>query len=92
MDHPPGCHPGSEEPRLNRPVPERYPQIRPTTGYADPRVLHTGPVPGAGADPEPGRSAVLSTRLVLVLSIVVGQLWALTVGVDSWMEGGTGTA
>jgi hypothetical protein len=66
----------------------RYPQIRATSGYSDPRVRATGP----GGEPEADRSAMLSARLTIVLSIVVGQLWALTIGVESWMDGHTGAA
>lgn len=32
----PEYHPGSARPELNRPVRERYPQIRSTSGYGDP--------------------------------------------------------
>ncbi|MER5750481.1 MULTISPECIES: hypothetical protein [unclassified Streptomyces] len=92
MTFPPEYRPGSAEPRLNRPVPERYAQIRSTSGYADPRVVHSGPGPGAGTEQEPERSAVLTARLLIVLSVVAGQLWALGVGVDSWMQGHTGAA
>jgi len=92
MSFPPDYHPGSDQPRLNRPVPERYPQIRPTSGYADARILHSGPGPGAGTEQEPERSALLTARLLVVLSIVVGQLRALSLAVDAWMEGHTGTA
>src|SRR5690242_9695059 len=92
MTFPPDYRPGSDEPRLNRPVAERYPQIRSTSGYADSRVVHSGPGPGAGTEQEPERSSVLSARLVIVLSVVAGQLWALNVGVDAWMQGRTGTA
>jgi hypothetical protein len=92
MTFPPDYHPGSDEPRLNRPVPERYPQIRSTSGYADPRVVHSGPGPGAGTEQQPERSAILTARLFVVLSVVAGQLWALNVGVDAWMQGRTGTA
>ncbi|MFJ9811569.1 hypothetical protein ACIRTB_25440 [Streptomyces sp. NPDC101158] len=84
--------PGSAQPRLNRPVHDRYPQIRPTSGYGDPRVRHTGPGPGAGTDQEPERSSKLSARLALALTVVVGQLWGLTIVVDEWMSGDTGTA
>jgi hypothetical protein len=84
--------PGSAQPRLNRPVAERYPQIRPTSGYGDSRVRHSGPGPGAGTDHDPERSAMLSGRLIVVLSVVVGQLWALGVGVDAWMQGHTSVA
>ncbi|MFG2870750.1 hypothetical protein [Streptomyces sp. NPDC048338] len=84
--------PGSGQPRLNRPLHERYPQIRATSGYGDPRVRHTGPGPGAGTEQEPERSSKLSARLTLALTVVIGQLWGLTVVVDEWMAGDTGTA
>ncbi|MEV8590090.1 hypothetical protein [Streptomyces sp. NPDC051180] len=89
---PPAYTPGSAQPRLNRPVHERYPQIRPTSGYGDPRIRHTGPGPGAGAEQEPERSSKLSARLALALTVVIGQLWGLTIVVDEWMTGDTGTA
>ena len=85
-------HPGSAEPALNRPVPGRYPQIRATSGYADPRVRSTGPGPGAGGEHEPERSAVLTARVLLACTVVIGQLWALTVATDAWMAGHTATA
>ncbi|MFB7447298.1 hypothetical protein ACFTWS_22200 [Streptomyces sp. NPDC057027] len=88
----PAYAPGSAQPRLNRPVHERYPQIRATSGYGDPRIRHTGPGPGAGAEQEPERSSKLSARLALALTVVIGQLWGLTVVVDEWMSGNTGTA
>lgn len=89
---PPEYHPGSARPELNRPVHERYPQIRATSGYGDPRVRRTGPGPGAGTDQEPERSSKLTARLALAMTVVIGQLWGLTVIVDAWMEGNTGTA
>ncbi|WP_369144754.1 hypothetical protein [Streptomyces sp. R44] len=88
----PAYTPGSAQPRLNRPVHERYPQIRPTSGYGDPRIRHTGPGPGAGTEQEPERSSKLSARLALALTVVIGQLWGLTIVVDEWMTGDTGTA
>jgi hypothetical protein len=88
----PAYTPGSAQPRLNRPVHERYPQIRPTSGYGDPRIRHTGPGPGAGTEQEPERSSKLSARLALALTVVIGQLWGLTIVVDEWMAGDTGTA
>ncbi|WP_434600001.1 hypothetical protein [Streptomyces sp. A5-4] len=90
--NPPPYHPGSEQPSLNRPVRERYPQIRATSGYGDPRVDRTGPGPGAGTEQDPERSARLSARLVIAMTVVIGQLWALTVGVNEWMRGHTDTA
>ncbi|MGW5943390.1 hypothetical protein ACWIG3_18550 [Streptomyces celluloflavus] len=89
---PPPYHPGSADPRLNRPVHDRYPQIRPTSGYGDPRVHSTGPGPGAGTEQEPERSAKLSGRLILAMSVVIGQLWALSIAVDAWMRGDTDSA
>ncbi|MFJ2057998.1 hypothetical protein ACIOMM_18880 [Streptomyces sp. NPDC087908] len=89
---PPAYTPGSAQRRLNRPVRERYPQIRPTSGYGDPRVTRTGPGPGAGTEQEPERSSKLTARLVLALTVVIGQLWGLTTVVDEWMAGDTGTA
>ncbi|MCB8906363.1 MULTISPECIES: DUF6755 family protein [unclassified Streptomyces] len=89
---PPAYTPGSAQPRLNRPVHERYPQIRPTSGYGDPRITHTGPGPGAGTEQEPERSSKLTARLTLALTVVIGQLWGLTIVVDEWMAGDTGTA
>lgn len=67
---------------------ERYPQIRATSGYSDPRVRTTGP----GGEPEADRSSTLSARLVIVLTILIGQLWALSIGVESWMDGHTAAA
>ncbi|XQE80215.1 hypothetical protein ACN24L_16850 [Streptomyces microflavus] len=90
--HYPTYRPGSADPALNRPVHERYPQIRPTSGYGDPRVHHTGPGPGAGTDQDPERSSKLTARLALAMTVVIGQLWGLTVLIDEWMEGNTGTA
>ncbi|MFF1833739.1 hypothetical protein ACFVXE_05980 [Streptomyces sp. NPDC058231] len=88
----PEYHPGSARPELNRPVHERYPQIRSTSGYGDPRVRRTGPGPGAGTDQEPERSSKLTARLALAMTVVIGQLWCLTVVIDEWMEGNSGTA
>lgn len=87
----PSYTPGSAQPRLNRPVHERYPQIRATSGYGDPRIRHTGPGPGAGSEQEPERSSKLTARLVLAITVVIGQLWGLTVVVNEWMKGNTGT-
>ncbi|MEU3221272.1 hypothetical protein [Streptomyces sp. NPDC006971] len=88
----PDYHPGSARPELNRPVHQRYPQIRATSGYGDPRVRHTGPAPGAGTEQQPERSSKLTARMILAVTVVVGQLWGLTVVVDAWMEGDIGSA
>jgi hypothetical protein len=76
----------------NQSSPERYPQIRATSGYTDPRIRSTGPGPGAGVEHDPERSSMLSGRTVIVASILIGQLWALAIGVDQWMSGHTGPA
>ncbi|WHM41352.1 hypothetical protein [Streptomyces sp. BPTC-684] len=89
---PPPYTSGSTQPRLNRPVRDRYPQIRATSGYGDPRIRRTGPGPGAGTEQEPERSSKLTARLTLAITVVVGQLWGLTVIVNEWMKGNTGTA
>ena len=46
----------------------------------------TGPGPGAGFDRDPGRAAILDARIVVVATVVVGQLWALTVELDAWYQ------
>ncbi|MEV0269265.1 hypothetical protein AB0H43_10840 [Hamadaea sp. NPDC050747] len=76
----------------NQPTHDRYPQIRPTSGYADSRISATGPGPGAGVDADPELSAMLSARTGIVLTILIGQLWALAVAVDAWMTGTVATA
>jgi hypothetical protein len=43
-----------------------------------------GPGPGAGGDRDPERTAVDVIRIVLVATIVVGQLWALTIALDAY--------
>jgi hypothetical protein len=64
---------------------DRYPGLR-GSGTRDPRIRSSGPGPGAGTDQDPDRSSMLSARIALVAAIVVGQLWALTVMLDSWHE------
>ena len=36
---------------------------------------------------EPGRASVLNARIGIVATIVVGQLWALTVALNQWFSG-----
>jgi hypothetical protein len=64
---------------------DRYPGLR-GSGARDPRIRSTGPGPGAGADQDPDRASMLSARIAIVATIVVGQLWALTVMLDAWHE------
>ncbi|GAA1977787.1 hypothetical protein [Kitasatospora viridis] len=91
-DRPPTYTAHSTEARFNRPLHERYPQIRPNSGWADSRVRASGPGRGAGGEREPERSALLTARLAIAITVVVGQLWALTVATDAWMRGDTRTA
>lgn len=67
----------------------RYPGLR-GTGVRDARIRSTGPGPGAGGDQEPDRASMLAGRIALVATIVIGQLWALTVMLESWNERDTG--
>ncbi|MFE9427649.1 DUF6755 family protein [Kitasatospora sp. NPDC006697] len=82
----------STEARFNRPLHERYPQIRPNSGWADSRVRASGPGRGAGGEREPERAALLTARLTVAITVVIGQLWAITVTTDAWMSGDTRTA
>jgi hypothetical protein len=45
-----------------------------------------GPGPGIGLDRDPDRAATRNARILLVATIVVGQLWALTLVLDSWFR------
>jgi hypothetical protein len=65
---------------------DRYPGLR-GSGTRDPRIRSTGPGPGAGTDQDPDHASMLSARIAIVATIVVGQLWALTVMLDAWQEG-----
>jgi hypothetical protein len=68
---------------------DRYPGLR-GSGTRDPRIRSTGPGPGAGTDQDPDRASMLAARIAIVATIVVGQLWALTVMLDGWHEGDDG--
>jgi cytochrome bd-type quinol oxidase subunit 2 len=50
------------------------------------RVGSPGPGPGAGADRDPERAAIVLARIALVATVVVGQLWALTVALNAYFE------
>lgn len=67
----------------------RYPGLR-GSGTRDARIRSTGPGPGAGADQEPDRASMLSGRIAIAATIVVGQLWGLTIMLDSYNERDTG--
>lgn len=68
---------------------ERYPGLR-GSGTRDSRIRSTGPGPGAGTDQDPDRTSMLTARIALVATVVVGQLWALSVMLDAWHEGDGG--
>jgi hypothetical protein len=61
----------------------RYPGLR-GSGARDPRIRAAGP--GAGGDQSPDRASMLAARTAIVATIVVGQLWALTVALNAWQE------
>ena len=61
------------------PVPSRSELREPRRG-----VPSTGPGVGAGFDRDPGRASILNARIVVVATVVIGQLWALTVELDAW--------
>ena len=61
----------------------RYPGLR-GSGTRDPRIRSTGP--GPGGDQIPERAAMLAGRIAIVATIVVGQLWGLTVALNAWQE------
>jgi predicted membrane protein len=57
-----------------------------STPRREPRVTNPGPGRGAGVDRDPDRAAALSARIAIVATIVVGQLWGLTVALNSWFQ------
>jgi len=61
----------------------RYPGLR-GSGTRDPRIRSTGP--GPGGDQSPERASMLAGRIAIVATIVVGQLWGLTVALNAWQE------
>ncbi|MFA5889736.1 MAG: hypothetical protein WDA27_02085 [Actinomycetota bacterium] len=63
----------------NRTTSNRYPGGR--------RSTSTGPGPGAGTDRDPERASMLSARIAIVATIVIGQLWGLTVALNAALEG-----
>lgn len=65
----------------------RYPGLR-GSGTRDTRIRSSGPGPGGDQNPE--RAAMLAGRIALVATIVVGQLWGLTVALNAWHDRRTG--
>jgi hypothetical protein len=61
----------------------RYPGLR-GSGARDPRIRASGPSPGGDQNPE--RASMLAGRTAIAATIVVGQLWALTVALNAWQE------
>jgi hypothetical protein len=57
------------------------------------RLSHgaSGPGPGAGGDRNPERTAADVSRIVLIATVVIGQLWGLTVALNAYFEGATAT-
>ena len=51
-----------------------------------PGSSNTGPGPGAGHDRDPERAGMLHARIAIVATIVVGQLWGLTVALHRYFE------
>jgi hypothetical protein len=47
----------------------------------------SGPGPGAGGDRDPERTAADVSRIALVATVVIGQLWGLTVALNAYFEG-----
>jgi hypothetical protein len=51
-----------------------------------PRVENTGPGPGAGHERDPVRAGMLHARTAIVATIIVGQLWGLSVALNRYYE------
>jgi hypothetical protein len=54
--------------------------------HGAPRISNTGPGLGAGHDRDPERAGILHARTAIVATIVVGQLWGLTVALNRYFE------
>ena len=51
------------------------------------------PLPNTPAqDTEEGARTSLTTRIIIVLTVVLGQLWALTVALEAYLSGERGQA
>ena len=55
-------------------------------GRARVRAGGTGPGPGVGVDRDPERAASVMARIIIVATIVVGQLWALVVMLNAYLS------
>jgi len=58
-----------------------------TDGGSRLRVRDTGPGQGAGSEADPQGAPILNARIAIVATIVIGQLWALTVALNIWFSG-----
>ncbi|MDH6120690.1 hypothetical protein ABH930_004786 [Kitasatospora sp. GAS204A] len=47
---------------------------------------------GVPSGPGPGRATLPTARVLIALTVLVGQLWALTVAANAWLTGDLGTA
>lgn len=47
---------------------------------------NTGPGPGAGHERDPERAGMLHARTAIVATIIVGQLWGLSVALNRYFE------
>ncbi len=63
------------------------------TAGTRPSALDLAPGPGPGAEPRADRQrqAVILARTALVATIIVGQLWALTIALDAYFLEETAT-
>lgn len=51
------------------------------------------PLPGVPTvETEEGARAALVTRIIIVVTVVLGQLWAVTVGLEAYLSGSTAQA
>ena len=65
----------------------RYPSLRPgPSAHPKPEVRATGPGPGSGIEHDPDHASMLYARILIVATIVMGQLWGLTVALDEWLS------
>jgi hypothetical protein len=65
----------------------RYPSLGPGPSlHPKPEVRATGPGPGSGAEHDPDHASMLYARILIVATIVMGQLWGLTVALDEWLS------
>lgn len=52
-------------------------------------IRETGPGPGNGLERDPQRAGILAARIAIIATILVGQLWGLTVALNAWQENDT---